>query len=324
MDVQYPEPQYPPQDPPPAPLYNKFLERGREGKNDLWRYVIGLVITFGGYFLLSVPFLVVMTLAVARKGLTDPDEMRRMMTNPTYMGIDPNLFLFLLLLSFAGAMAGLLVAVKYVHRKPIISIITSAPRVRWSRIWIAGLAWFVLSGIWLGISYFIDPGNVRLTFDLKPFLLSLFIAVIFLPAQTWWEEFMMRGYLIQGLGLLTRTAWLPVLLTSVTFGLLHAGNPEVATHGFWVSMPLYILPGLLFGIIAVLDEGLEIPMGLHLANNLFGTLIITNDTSAIQASTIWRQNYTDTSLDMISMLMLPAFLLVFWFIYKWDFKKLYK
>lgn len=322
MEVNYPWPQQPPQA-KPEPLYNKFLERGREGKNEWWRYLVGLIISFGGYFLFSVPILLVMTMALAEKGVTDPNEMQKQMTNPLFLGIDVNLLLFLLLLSFAGAMIGLILAVKYLHQKPLSSIITSASHIRWKRVIVAGVAWFVLSGLWLFVAYMQDPDNVRFTFEVKPFLLSAVIAILLLPAQTWWEEFMMRGYLLQGCALITKTAWLPVLVTSLVFGLLHAGNPEVAEHGFWVSMPMYILPGLLFGVIAVLDEGLEIPMGLHLANNLFGTLIITNDTSAIQASTIMRQNYPDTTLDIYSMLLIPLFLFVFWFIYKWDIKKLY-
>jgi len=322
MEGNYPMPQEAPQ--PPAPLYNEFLDRGREGKNEWWQYLVGVLISFGGYFLFSIPILIIVTRLLHEKGVTDPDEMQRMMTNPEYLGIDPNLLLFLLLLSFPGAILGLFVAVKFIHGKPINSIITSAKRIRWSRVAFAGTAWFLLSAIWMVIAYFKDPENVRWTFELKPFLISAVIAVVLLPAQTWWEEFMMRGYLLQGVGLITKRAWFPVLLTSVVFGLLHAGNPEVAANGFWISMPMYILPGLLFGVIAVLDGGLEIPMGLHLANNLFGTLIITNDTSAIQASTIWRQNNVDPTLDNLSILMIPIFLLIFWFIYKWDIKKLYK
>lgn len=323
MEVNYPNPQ---DAPPPAqaPLANAFLEKGREGSNEWWRYVLGVIISFGGYFIFSIPALVVMSAVLMKKGIVDEAEMREKMTNPAFMGIDENLMLLLLLLSFLGAMIGLWVAVKYVHKKKFTSIITSGSSVRWKRLFVAALAWFVFSGIWIVIAYYKDPANIRYTFQAGPFFISLIIALLFLPAQTWWEEFMMRGYLLQGIGQRTKTAWLPVVITSVVFGLLHSGNPEVATNGFWQSIPMYILPGLLFGVIAVLDEGLEIPMGFHFANNLFGTLIITNDNSAIQASTVWRQNYPDVALDTLGLLQLPLFLLIFWVIYKWDIKKLYK
>lgn len=323
MEGNYPWPQEAPQ-PPAPPLYNEFLERGREGRNDVWRYLLGVVISFGGYFLFSIPALVVITKLIHDKGISDPDEMQRMITNPEYLGIDPNLLLFLLLLCFPGAIIGLFLAVKFVHGKAINSIITSAKRIRWSRVAIGGLVLFLLSGAWMLVALNKDPENIRWTFQMKPFLISLFIGIVFLPAQTWWEEFMMRGYLLQRIGLVTKTAWLPVLITSIAFALLHMGNPEVAANGFLQSMPMYIVPGLLFGVIAVLDGGLEIPMGLHFANNLFGTIIVTNDTSAIQASTIWRQNTPDPALDWLGLLLLPLCLGVLWLIYKWDVKKLYK
>lgn len=321
MHENYPSPQEAPEATPP--LNNAFLEKGKEGRNEWWRYLVGVIISFGGYFIFSAPALVVMSAVLLKKGIVDEAEMREKMTNPEFMGIDPNVMLVLLLLSFTGALIGLWVAVKYVHKKTFSSIITSASSIRWKRLFIAAAAWFLFSGLWIVIAYYKDPGNLRYTFEAGPFFVSLIIALLFLPAQTWWEEFMMRGYLLQGIGQRTKTALVPVIITSVVFGLLHSGNPEVATNGFWQSIPMYILPGLLFGVIAVLDEGLEIPMGFHFANNLFGTIIITNDNSAIQAFTVWRQNAPDTTLDTIGLLQLPVFLLIFWAIYKWDIKKLY-
>lgn len=324
MESEYPSPQTPPENSAPAPLFNRFLERGREGKNEWWRYAVGVIISFGGYLLFSAPILVVMSAALLKKGIINEQEMREKMTNPEFLGLDPNILLVLLLLSFAGAMIGLWIAVKFIHKKSFSSIITFAEKIRWKRVATAAVAWFLFSGLWIVFAIIKDPENLRITFQSGPFCVSLIIALIFLPAQTWWEEFMMRGYLLQAIGQRTKTAFIPVISTSLIFGLLHAGNPEVATHGFLNTMPMYILPGLLFGIIAVLDEGLEIPMGFHFANNLFGTIVITNDNSAIQAFTIWRQNSPDATLDTLQLLQLPLFLIVFMFIYKWDFKKLYR
>jgi uncharacterized protein len=324
MEVEYPVPQQPPEPRPVyAPLNNEFLERGREGKNEWWRYMLGVVISFGGYFLFSIPAIFVITNMALKQGIVDQAELQKVVTNPSALGINPNLLLCLLLLCFAGALIGLWFAVKFIHGKRFISIITASSSFRWKRLGFAALMWIVFYVVWMGIAYLKDPGNLRFTFQPGPFLGSLIIALILLPAQTWWEEFMMRGYLLQAIGQRTRTAWLPVIITSVVFGLLHSWNPEVAAGGFWQTIPLYIMPGLLFGLIAALDGGLEIPMGFHLANNLFGTVVITNDISAIQAHTIWRQNTPDPQLDLLSLLLYPLMFVLFWVIYKWDVKKLY-
>ncbi|MCK6640713.1 MAG: CPBP family intramembrane metalloprotease, partial [Bacteroidia bacterium] len=253
MESEYPSPQTPPEETAPAPLYNRFLERGRVGKNEWWRYAVGVIISFGGYLLFSVPILFAMSAALLKKGITNEQEMREKMTNPEFLGLNPNVLLVLLLLSFAGAMIGLWIAVKFIHKKPFRSIITFAEKIRWKRVATAALAWFLFSGLWIVFAIIKDPENLRFTFEAGPFITTLIIALILLPAQTWWEEFMMRGYLLQAIGQRTKTAFLPVISTSLIFGLLHAGNPEVATHGFLSTMPMYILPGLLFGIIAVLD-----------------------------------------------------------------------
>lgn len=323
MEVNYPWPQDAPQQ--PAPLASEFLQRGRtEGKNDWWRYTLGIVISMAGYFLFSVPILLIMMKGVAQLGITEPEEMTRAMTNPNILGVDTNVFLILLMLGYVGGMIGLYLAVRFLHRKNFISIITAAKRIRWNRFFVAALAWFIFSCICIFIAWIIDPANLQFTFNLKPFLITLGIAVLFLPAQTWWEEFLLRGYLMQGIAQTTKTALIPIIATSLIFGLLHAGNPEVAAYGFWYSMPMYILPGLLFATIAILDGGLEIPMGFHFANNLFGTIAVTNDVSAIQASTIFRQVNPDQLIDLLALVQYPLFLFLFWMIYKWDFKKLYK
>lgn len=322
MEVNYPWPQDAPQQ--PEPLKSEFLQRGRaEGKNDGWRYILGVLISMGGYFLFSIPIMIMMLNGVAKLGITDPDEMSAAMTNPNVLGVDPNLFLALLMLGYVGGMVGLFIAVRFLHSKKFISIITAAKKIRWRRVGLAALTWFIFSWICIYISWLADPENLRFTFQLKPFLITLGIGILFLPAQTWWEEFLLRGYMMQGIASRTKTAVLPIFASTLVFALLHMGNPEVAAYGFWYSMPMYFLPGLLFAVIAVLDGGLEIPMGFHFANNLFGTIAVTNDVSAIQASTIFRQTNPDQMIDMLALLQYPLFLLLFWLIYRWDFKKLY-
>ena len=110
---------------PRKPLYNKFLEAGREGKNHWWRYLVGLAISFVGYFIASAPIFIVMTSALLKKGVNQNDPLiREKVTNPEFLGLDPNVLLILLLLSFVGGMIGLWVAVRFLHQKRFVSIIT--------------------------------------------------------------------------------------------------------------------------------------------------------------------------------------------------------
>lgn len=107
------------------------------------------------------------------------------------------------------------------------------------------------------------------------------VILIFIPFQVAFEEFIFRGYLMQGSILLFKYRWVALLLTGFAFGLLHGSNPEVDRFGFWVAMPQYILMGLLLGLVAIWDDGLELALGLHLANNVISSLVVTHDASAL-------------------------------------------
>ncbi|MEZ4841555.1 MAG: CPBP family intramembrane glutamic endopeptidase [Flavobacteriaceae bacterium] len=87
-----------------------------------------------------------------------------------------------------------------------------------------------------------------------------------------------------------KNRWLPLLLTSIVFGLLHGANPEVEKLG-WGIMVFYIGTGLFFGIVTLMDEGTELALGLHAANNIVAAVFITTDWAAFQTEAL----YIDTS-----------------------------
>ena len=55
-------------------------------------------------------------------------------------------------------------------------------------------------------------------------------------------------------------------------------------------MPQYVLFGLIFGIITVLDDGIEAAIGAHAANNIFLCIMVTNDSSALQTPAVYEQH----------------------------------
>ena len=83
----------------------------------------------------------------------------------------------------------------------------------------------------------------------------------------------MRGYLMQGIGLMSGKRWVPLVTTSMIFGLLHFFNPEVEKLGYGI-MVYYIGTGFFLGILTLMDEGLELAIGFHAANNLFTALLV--------------------------------------------------
>ena len=88
-------------------------------------------------------------------------------------------------------------------------------------------------------------------------------------------------------------------------------------------MAFYIGTGLLLGIMTLMDDGLELALGFHLANNLMAALLITSDYSALQTDAIFRYTGQENPQAMLSEMLLtmavsyPLILLIFAKKYKW-------
>lgn len=195
---------------------------------------------------------------------------------------------FVLLVGPLSVMSlGLFFWVKFIHQQSLKSFTTSRPKIDWKRIFFAFSLWGIFIVATILISYYTNPENYIYNFKPIPFLIFLFLALILIPLQTSFEEYFFRGYLMQGLGLATKTRWFPFLFTSVAFGLMHIANPEVGKMGY-IILVYYIGTGLFLGILTLMDEGLELALGFHAANNLFGALLLTSDWSAFQTHSIFK------------------------------------
>lgn len=180
----------------------------------------------------------------------------------------------LMLFIFSGILFGLLVATRRIHRRSALSVLTGAKTFRWHHLVKAGGMWLVVLAAMELVGYAVAPDMYTFQLDLWPFLALLCVAILVLPFQTSAEEVMMRGYLMQQIGLVSRYRWMPILITSILFGMLHGGNPEVVQFGMAKSMTLYIGMGLFFGIATIMDDGLEAPLGIHYVNNFFAFVLV--------------------------------------------------
>ena len=195
---------------------------------------------------------------------------------------------FVLLVGPLSAMClGLFFWVKFIHQQSLRSFTTSRPKVDWKRILFAFSLWGIFIVATILISYYSNPDNYIYNFKPIPFLIFLFLALILIPLQTSFEEYFFRGYLMQGLGLATKSRWFPFVFTSIAFGLMHIANPEVGKMGY-IILIYYVGTGFFLGILTLMDEGLELALGFHAANNLFGALLLTSDWSAFQTHSVFK------------------------------------
>lgn len=104
------------------------------------------------------------------------------------------------------------------------------------------------------------------------------------------------------------------------FGLMHLANPEVGKIGP-VIMIYYIGTGLFLGILTLMDEGLELALGFHAANNLIGALLVTADWTAFQTHSIFKDiSNPSGSFEIVIpiFIIFPILLFIFSKVYKWN------
>lgn len=250
--------------------------------HDWWRYLVGLIFVVIAVVLGQLPF----TAAVMIKAFSEGDGIGKLDESKMMSLLEPNLNLFLMLLSFAIGLLGLFLVVKHLHKQSITHLTTSRKKIDWKRFWFIFIIWGTLSSSLVIIDYlFITPEDYVLNFKLVPFIILCVIAIIMVPLQTSFEEYLFRGYLMQGIGVIVKNKWVPLIITSSVFGLLHIANPEVEKLGY-VIMVYYIGTGLFLGIITLMDEGMELALGFHAANNLFTALLVTADWTAFQTHSV--------------------------------------
>ena len=171
-----------------------------------------------------------------------------------------------------------------------------------------------------GIDYYSNPDDYVVQFNLIPFLIMAVIAILLIPLQTSMEEYFFRGYLMQGIGALVKNRWVPLIVTSVIFGLLHIANPEVDKLGP-IIMVYYIGTGLFLGIITLMDEGMELALGFHAANNLIGVILVTADWTVFQTNSLLKDvSEPEVGIDILIpvLIIYPLFLYIMSRKYNWS------
>ncbi|KUJ60643.1 abortive phage infection protein [Flavobacteriaceae bacterium CRH] len=291
-----------------------FLEQGIKPENKFWKYLIGSVIIIIASFIGQIPF----SVAVLYKSFINKEDFPT--DNAAVMKIfDQNMTLFLVMISFAFALAGVYYVVKYLHNQTFLSITTSRPKIDWKRVFFSFFLWSAFSIISFFIIYFRSPENFVWNFKLVPFLILTVLGAVLIPIQTSTEEYVFRGYLMQGFANLALNKWFPLVMTSLIFGSMHIFNPEVAKMGY-IIMVYYIGTGFFLGVIALMDEGIELSLGFHAANNLVGALLVTSDWSVFQTHSIFKDmSEPSAGLDVILpvVVIYPVLLFIFTKKYNW-------
>ena len=213
----------------------------------------------------------------------------------------------------------LLLWVKFINRQSVRSLTTSRSKVDWSRIFFMFSLWSFFLIVTTVISYIFFPEDIILQFNWSKFIPFAIAAILLIPLQIAFEEYFFRGYLLQYVGYKFNSRFLPLVISSVLFGVMHISNPEIGELGYWFLI-FYIGTGFALGILTLMDDGLELALGFHAANNLMGALLVTSDISVFQTDAIFKEISTTQSLIPILLqvfVVYPILLFICTKKYKW-------
>jgi uncharacterized protein len=294
------------------------LESALKGKNSFWRYLI----MFPAVFLVSntigaLPLLI----ALLVKSFGDPHILSLFSSKPndySVMGLTSNTMLVVMLFPFIAGLAAFIALVNPLHSRTIRTVINGTSKIRWNRFFISMLIYLGLSVFNLLFYLKLDPQNFTLNNTGISIITLVFISISLIPFQAAFEEVLFRGYLMQGFSVVVSKRWFPLIMTSILFALMHGVNPEVKEYGFLTMMPQYILFGLVFGIITILDDGIEAAIGAHTANNAFLCIMVTSKSSALQAASLYEQHAIHPWIELAAQMVIGIiFILILKKVFRW-------
>lgn len=294
-----------------------FFQNAYLGRNSWWRWGATIIVTLGVWIVAHIPVIGYSAAETERLGL-GPDAF---VTGAFPEGVDRNVFLFLMMAPFVVAFFTLWLCVRLFHRRPFLSVLTGRPRFDWSRAFVAFALWIVVSVI--GTFALLPASAYSYQFDPARFWPLLAIALTMIPLQCAFEEVFMRGYLMQGLGRLLRNKIVPLILVTSLFTAAHFGNPEFAA-GQRTVLIVYMLISILFGLCAVIDDGLEVSIGLHAASNVFLAVVM----SPVDGSLATYSLYTTTLAEVLKfsphtdLIQMAVTFAIMFAVYRWRFATL--
>jgi len=289
-----------------------FIDKAKEGNNSFSSYLLGIALIISVYLLGSY-FLILdlqWNFGIESFDGVSQKEIVRILGN--------NRFLAWLVVPFLFVALFLVIHTKFVHKRTVLSIFSGRETFDWKRVLFSFSLLFSVLSLFLFIQY-LSSDSLIFQFDLQKFIPLFFIAIFLLPIQTSCEELLFRSYILQGIKMRTKKNSVAVLISGLMFGAIHIGNPEIAKIGYHIIV-YYMLVGVFLALISLFDNGIELALGYHAANNVFAALMITNNWQAFQTDAVF-MDISDPGMGLDTIIgilfILPLVFFIFYKKYKW-------
>lgn len=220
--------------------------------------------------------------------------------------------------SFAYILILFLIVASIIHKRPFLSFISASKNFNFKTLLVTFGLFLTLNILVELVNFLIFNQVYTFQFDLSKFIQLIVIAVSLLAIQSAAEEIILRGYLLQAL-----SSWKKIhpitalLLTSIIFSFMHFSNPEFEEYGITKMFFSYFVIALFLGSFAILGNGLEIPIGIHAANNFYAAVLVNYKGSALNTDSLFIQNTINVPLALIEYIFMLMLVSVFLYKFKW-------
>ncbi|MDJ0698091.1 CPBP family intramembrane glutamic endopeptidase [Mastigocoleus sp. MO_188.B34] len=309
-------------------MSKSYLEISKQGNNHWWRYLLGiLTILFTwiiiGSFIVGIiaVFIVNSSLSFDETSIGTSELQEQLLKQLQTFFKTPSTEVFVTVnIQFIFFVLAIFIVVKWLHKRKFRTLINADAQINSKRLLLGFSIWFLLQLILMGVFIFIDPQNYTFSFQAEKWFPLLLFALILTPIQISAEELFFRGYLLQGMSLVTKNKFFLIIITSLLFMFPHLLNPELQRGPVWLALT-YFAFGAFMSLITLKDNGLELALGTHAANNMSIFLLMNTKDSAIPTNAVWTVNETgDPRLSLVIFLLQCA---VFYYIlFIWKTKKL--
>lgn len=295
---------------------DRFLDLAKSGVNRWWIWVLGTLLIVVIWQVIGL----IPTLAAC--GFLNYAQLAGFTCDGAMIEGASSLPGFVLGVSaFVIAMVGIWSVVRVLHKKPFAKVLTARRSFDFNRAFIAMLVGFVVFGTPFLLVAVVGSEEVSFQSpDVWEYVTFFMFAVLLIPFQAGFEEVFFRGYLMQGFSLLTRNRVVLVVVTAVVFTLPHLPNPEPWEYGVVPYVARILTLGGFFGLLTLLDGGVELAVGIHVINNLVYTLLAATSVSVIESPALFLIEVDEFRLfpDIVVLwLMLAVVLVILNRRYKW-------
>jgi uncharacterized protein len=125
---------------------------------------------------------------------------------------------------------------------------------------------------------------------------------------------------VQGASIVWTNRVFLAIVSAVIFTLPHLLNPE-AIAGGWLTIffSYFLVPGLVWTVVSLVDGTTELAIGVHFANNIGGILLINATGTVVTTPALFTVSEYHATYGALSVLVaIPVFLAIAYKVFKRD------